>query len=172
MNGWTAMHIAASKGLIEIAELLLSCGHLIDIEARTDMRRTPLHWASNFGHIEVIELLLEAGADTNALDDDGNSALHLAAQNGHAAAANLLVLANADMLLQNFAGKVPAELASNIDVATLLSQFARRRQLETHDNFSRVPFCNVLLRNSRADSVSKLLTRAARPPNPEEIKKL
>lgn len=166
------MHIASSEGHIEIAELLLSCGHAIDIEAKTDMKRTPLHWACNFGHIEMVELLLDAGADPNAKDNDGNTPLHLAAENGHAVVANLLVIANSDMLLQNYAGKVPSELVSNIDVATLLSSFARRKNIETHDNFSRVPFHTVLLRNSRADLVNRLLVKTAKPPNPEEVKKL
>lgn len=166
------MHIASSEGHVEIAELLLSCGHAIDIEAKTDMKRTPLHWAANFGHLEMVELLLEAGADPNVQDSDGNSPLHLCAQNGHAASVNLLIVASSDMLLQNLAGKIPSELASNIEVASLLSSFARRKQIETTDNFSRVPFHTVLLRNSRADSVSKLLTRVSRAPNPEEVKKL
>lgn len=41
---------------------------------------TCLHWAANVGCAPIIRSLLEAGADTNAQNNQGDSPLHLAAR--------------------------------------------------------------------------------------------
>ena len=39
-----------------------------DVEARDDIRRTPLFWASREGHLSCVEQLISAKADVNAVD--------------------------------------------------------------------------------------------------------
>ena len=41
-------------------------------------RYTPLMWAARCNHLEVAALLLQAGADTQAVAEDGGTALDLA----------------------------------------------------------------------------------------------
>ncbi len=56
---------------------------------------TALMSAAAAGQADVIRLLIEAGADVNAVDDEGASALSFARSNGHAEAATALLAAGA-----------------------------------------------------------------------------
>jgi uncharacterized protein len=56
---------------------------------------TALMSAAAAGNADVIRLLIEAGADVNAVDDEGASALSLARANGHSEAAAALLAASA-----------------------------------------------------------------------------
>lgn len=55
-NGWTVLHIAASKGNIAIVEVLLKRGAAIN--ATTNANQTPLLMAACNGHLPVVRLLL------------------------------------------------------------------------------------------------------------------
>jgi ankyrin repeat protein len=57
-NGWTALHIAASKGNDAIVDLLMSRGAFIN--ATTVSNQTPLLMAACNGHIAVVRRLMNA----------------------------------------------------------------------------------------------------------------
>jgi truncated hemoglobin YjbI len=57
----TALHMAARRGNVEVAEALLDCG--ANLEARDSKGETPLRRAVNCGKISLVTLLLERGAD-------------------------------------------------------------------------------------------------------------
>ena len=59
--------------------------------------RRPCTWPPRRAHTEAITQLLEAGADTHATDEFGQTALHEAATWGHAAAITRLLKAGADI---------------------------------------------------------------------------
>lgn len=64
----TPLHLAAEKGHLEVARLLL--GHGADVHARDQGdHATPLHWAAGEGHLELARLLVGQGADVNATGD-------------------------------------------------------------------------------------------------------
>jgi ankyrin repeat protein len=173
LDGWTALHIAAVKGHLEVAKVLIASGHFIDIEARTDIKRTALHWAADSGHLDMTELLIESGADVNAVDAEGNSPIHLAAEHSFADVCNMLLLGGADLQLTNNQGMTPLQLVKHIDTANLLFDYARKLGIVVpSDGFARIPFHNVLLRSSRNDVVSRLLVKVSSKPNLNELKKL
>ncbi|KAK8000963.1 hypothetical protein PG991_013185 [Apiospora marii] len=87
--GWTALHSAASRGLVEEAELFINIG--AEIDTRDEVGRTPCSLASFEGHIDVVRLLLGHGADMNAVDTAGQSSLDLAKTSGRTRVADLLV---------------------------------------------------------------------------------
>jgi hemoglobin len=60
----TALHMAARRGNVEVAEALLDCG--ADIEARDSLGDTPLRRSVNCNKIEVAALLLSRGADRDS----------------------------------------------------------------------------------------------------------
>jgi hemoglobin len=60
----TALHMAARRGNVEVAEALLDCG--ADIEARDTLGDTPLRRAVNCNKTGVAALLLSRGADPHS----------------------------------------------------------------------------------------------------------
>ncbi|CAG9132042.1 unnamed protein product [Plutella xylostella] len=59
--GFTALHVAAARGHVRIARLLLQYGANVSAAAQGGIR--PLHEASENNHVEMIRLLLSYGAD-------------------------------------------------------------------------------------------------------------
>lgn len=65
----TPLHVAADKGQLAVARLLIARGAAIN--ALTDSGNiTPLHDAAFSGHIEMVRFLLEQGADATARDTE------------------------------------------------------------------------------------------------------
>ena len=69
-------HQAAYEGHKEIAEILIDKG--ADVNAMSDIGRTPLYWAADSGYKEIIELLIAKGADVNAKTNDEKTLLDMA----------------------------------------------------------------------------------------------
>ena len=57
----TALHIAALKGHVAFAKVLLQSG--ADVNAVGEEKWTALHFTAEDGHIDVVKMLLENGAD-------------------------------------------------------------------------------------------------------------
>lgn len=93
-NGWTALHIAAENGHLEVTNCLLEAG--ADEKAVASNGWTALHIAAQNGHLKVANRLLQAGADAKAVASNGVTALYLAAGNGHLKVTNRLLEAGAD----------------------------------------------------------------------------
>ncbi|XP_065795020.1 ankyrin repeat and SOCS box protein 10 isoform X3 [Muntiacus reevesi] len=84
----TPLHVAASRGHVEILRLLLRR------RARPDGApggRTALHEACAAGHAACVHVLLVAGADPNIPDQDGRRPLHLCGGAGSLECAELLL---------------------------------------------------------------------------------
>jgi ankyrin repeat protein/truncated hemoglobin YjbI len=65
----TALHMAARRGNIRVAEALLDCK--ANIEARDKLGDTPLRRAVNCGKTEMVAFLLSRGADAHAKGNKG-----------------------------------------------------------------------------------------------------
>lgn len=72
----TCLHIASSRGNLEIVRLLLDYGSNPNI--RDCVSNLPIHLAIISSHVPVVTLLLEAGTDIHSLDLNGKTVLHLA----------------------------------------------------------------------------------------------
>ena len=72
----TALHMAARRGNVDVAEALLDCG--ADMEARDSKGETPLRRAVNCGKTEVAALLLRRGADLRSRGSRGVTPLEAA----------------------------------------------------------------------------------------------
>ena len=95
-DGWTALHIAASKNRLEIVELLIENG--AEVDSKGDPSTvfiwqggfTPLHYATVNGHKDIVELLINRGAQVNAKTDNGFTPRDWAIKRSHTHIADLL----------------------------------------------------------------------------------
>lgn len=84
------LHLAASKGFVNIVELLLH--HLgIEVTSENNQGWTALHRAVENCNLKATELLLNRGADVNCATNSGLTPLHLAAAKGSFDIVQLLV---------------------------------------------------------------------------------
>ena len=95
-DGMTALHWAAMRSDVELAETLIYAGAYLEATTRIG-QHTPLHVASRSGQPGVLRALLAAGADPHALTTSGATALHLAAGAGSAEAVAALIDHGADI---------------------------------------------------------------------------
>ena len=79
------------EGDVDIVKAMLTRTH-VDLEARDEYDRTPLHYAALDGHIPVMQYLCEQRADKEARSVARRTPLHLAAQEGHIAVVRYLAL--------------------------------------------------------------------------------
>jgi len=79
---------AAKRGHLEEVRRLLDKG--VDVNARDDWWKTPLHYAADGGHLSVVKLLVEKGADVDAKNKEGKTPLDLAKKSKHWDVVNFL----------------------------------------------------------------------------------
>ncbi|XP_072951005.1 uncharacterized protein [Typha angustifolia] len=94
MGGNTALHIAATNGHLELAQLICKRERSL-LVARNVMLETPLHCAARAGHDTIVSFIVTSFTSEGEDDRAGNrmairarnrdeeTALHLAVQNGH-----------------------------------------------------------------------------------------
>uniref|UniRef100_A0A670I5Y0 Ankyrin repeat domain 6 n=1 Tax=Podarcis muralis TaxID=64176 RepID=A0A670I5Y0_PODMU len=108
-HGRTPLHLAAYKGHLRVAQILLKAG--CDVDLQDDGDQTALHRATVVGNTDVIAALIHEGCALDRQDKDGNTALHEASWHGFSQSAKLLVKAGANVLARNKAGNTPLHLA-------------------------------------------------------------
>ncbi|KAJ3098106.1 hypothetical protein HDU96_000146 [Phlyctochytrium bullatum] len=106
----TPLHIAAGKGHLPVAQLLIESG--ADIEARGFEERTPLHAVAVEGQLEVAKFLIDKGADIKSSDKHKDSPLILAALKGHLPVAKLLIERGVNIETNGFVGRTALHAAT------------------------------------------------------------
>lgn len=113
--GLPALLCAAMHGHVQMAELLIERGAVVDAQHRPS-GATALITACAHGHGPIVQLLLERGALATALDRSGSSALHAAASQGHELCVEILlshsVPADAASASEGATGTTPLHLAA------------------------------------------------------------
>jgi ankyrin repeat protein len=95
-DGMSALHWAAERGDVQLAQMLLYAGASTETVTRIG-EYTPLHIASRNGQTPVVDALLAAGADVAATTRPGGTTpLHLAATGGEPTVIAALLEAGAD----------------------------------------------------------------------------
>ena len=99
-NGYSALHIAARQGHVDIVEYLLAQGIEVDLQDRRG--HTALHLAVWGQHEDIVDLLISHGANANHNKGQGQvTPLHVAAKRGNKVIAEKLLKAGADINLTN-----------------------------------------------------------------------
>lgn len=143
--GFTVMHMAASR---EIVELAMANG--ADINVQDYEGKTPLHHRIEGrthlrgDHRELAETLIEHGANVEARDHKGDTPLHSAALDNESLTA-LLLDQGADINVRNDDGWTPLHIAlgphASSDVVLLLLE--RGADVNAARKFSRTPLHDV-----------------------------
>lgn len=114
--GFTALHMAAINGHVEMIEYLLDAG--IDVDTRSENSRfhsTPLMNAIQNGQTESVAALIAAGANLDIPDNHGDPAINWATFNSEYDALELLLAAGADPNYVNNLGQTPLQFAGGAD---------------------------------------------------------
>ena len=67
-KGFRPLHVAASRGSLEITSQLVEAG--ADLNVRNDFQQTPLIRAARAGQLQMMEYFIKQGADRTAKDED------------------------------------------------------------------------------------------------------
>jgi ankyrin repeat protein len=123
LDGSTALHWAAERDDLEVADLLIRTG--ARVAARTREGVTPLQLAATNGSAAMIDRLLKAGADPNApMTAAGDTALMMTARTGKSDAIRVLAEAGANVnAKESWGGTTPLMWAvseGHADAARLL----------------------------------------------------
>jgi len=134
-QGQTALHWAAVRGAVPVAELLLRSGARLE---RADSRGyTPAHVAAQYGHTAVLyHFAVRWDANMEVLDGDGRTPLHWAAYKGFPDAVRLLLLLEGDVLRPDAEGCTPlhwAAIKGNAEATHLLVQAGGQPALTAAD---------------------------------------
>ncbi|KAK6133752.1 hypothetical protein DH2020_032463 [Rehmannia glutinosa] len=110
-GGRTALHYAASKGWLKIAETLVSHGAKLNVKDKVGC--TPLHRAASTGSAQLCEFLIEEGAEVDDVDRTGQTPLMTAVVCDNKEVALLLIRHGADVDAKDKEGYTVLCRASN-----------------------------------------------------------
>jgi ankyrin repeat protein len=112
-GNWTALHVAANEGHLQVCKFLTSFKNSLSIDAKSLKLETPLLLACSKGHLDIAHLLVKSGADIHLQNDEGNSAIHLAAKEGHELVVSWLLLQRPALEVKNFFGLTAEEVSAS-----------------------------------------------------------
>lgn len=110
-DGFHALGLACFFAAADTAQLCISYGADVNRASNNNFRVAPIHSAAAADSLAIVRMLLEAGADANAVQQDGFRALHTAAQHGNRAMCQLLLAHGADRHAQTSQGLTALDIA-------------------------------------------------------------
>lgn len=120
------LHVAASRGRLEIVRWLVDMGADVNLRAGT-FDGAPINLAAANGHEDIVRLLLEVGAKLDVSEPERNP-LFSAVYGGHIAIVRLLIEAGIDpsirytgKSMKNMDAKAFALERGQLDIATFLA---------------------------------------------------
>jgi ankyrin repeat protein len=159
-DGSTALHVAAQRDNLEIADLLIAAG--ANVKAATRYNITPLALACTNGNAAMIESFLKAGADPNSASEQGQTALMTAALTGKVDAVKVLLTHGADINakepIRGQTALMWAASEGNTGAVELLIEFGADLKIKSKGGLTPLLFA---VRNAHIDTVLALLSHGA-----------
>ena len=110
-DGRTLLYLAASRGYLEIAELLIQYGANVNARDHDYEYNVPLYEAAIHNHTKLVEILLQNGAWVNITNRHEETALHAVVRWGMFEIIDLLLKHGANIDAMNHVGQTPLKLA-------------------------------------------------------------
>ncbi|CAI5975859.1 unnamed protein product [Closterium sp. NIES-65] len=140
-SGQTALHWAAVRGGIAVADVLLQRGADVEVADSHGYRTT--HVAAQYGQTALLyHIVATWGALADTTDNDGRTPLHWAAYKGFADPIRLLLFCDAYLSRPDKEGCTPlhwAAIRGNLDAVTLLVQAGSKDDLIATDSTGSMP---------------------------------
>ncbi len=159
-DGSTALHWAAQRDNLEIADLLIAAG--ANAKAATRYNITPLSLACTNGDAVLIEHLIKAGADPNGTSEEGQTALMTAALTGKVDAVKALLAHGANVNAKEpYKGQTALMWAAsegNASAAAMLIEFGAEVKAKSTAGFTPLLFA---VRDAHIDAAKVLLDHGA-----------
>ena len=114
----TPFHIAALKGCVHVARLLIEAG--CNVNCTNLNWQTPLHLAAIDNDIKIARLLLETGCNVNCKDINGITPLHFAVAKRHVDVVRLLLEARCNGKVEDMFSLTPLLRAVSSDDSSIL----------------------------------------------------
>ncbi len=131
----TPLHLAASAGHVELADLFIERGATLN--SKDDKGATPLHWAVSNSHPAMVRRLLKAGADIEAVDLSWWTPLHLAVERSTPEIVQILVEGGANLNARDLNYTIPSQRAEALkkhDIFNILRRAENARKKTTDEN--------------------------------------
>ena len=119
--GRTSLHLAASRGNLDILGYLLERASLSEVRRADNEGRTAIHYTVQSPRLEAVDMLLAAGGELSVKDNSARTVLHHAARWGNLEAAKkVMALGDSEVLLSpDKNGNMPSHLACGLKAIPL-----------------------------------------------------
>lgn len=141
VNGMTPIMLAASRGNVEIIDLLFTQG--ADPNKRGSMQRTALQYAAEKNRFEAAERLLAYGADIDAYDNGRLTPLIMAASRGYTELGLLFIEKGADVDIQHIEGwtaLIDATAHNDVKLVKALLQAGANKDLSANNGLKAIDY--------------------------------
>ena len=129
------------------AQAVINAG--VDVNARDQFGKSPLHCTFMYGNLEIVEMLLNAEADVNERDSNGNTLLHDSFLYRTPYIFKSLVDAGAEINVQNEDGRTPLHLAALRNYPEIVKLLVDAgANLELQNKYGRTPLHEASLINN------------------------
>jgi len=122
LEQFTALHYAACRGHLFVAERLIRAGGAT-VDATNKDAETPLHLAVYGGFLNIVELLLDSGANVHAQNGYSETPLFYAARQGYGALTRLLMRRGANPDHKSRFGDTATDDCSDHRVKLIIEQW-------------------------------------------------
>lgn len=146
--GTTPLHISASEGHIDVAEVLLEHGAVVDV--MDEAYDAPLHNAVKSGHDRVLVILLNHGAYPTRAHGQGFAPLMAAIEKGNLSMVKALVNAGADLNIKTIDGQSLLNMAAEAgapDIVDYLLEKGDYEDLYAKDKSGYAPLDDMILKH-------------------------
>jgi hypothetical protein len=98
----------------------------IDINCRTNNKKTALHLAVTHGYFDITKLLIENGSNINLVDDEKNTVIHLCSSMSHQELLKYLLEKCPEANSKNIYGHTPLTLAKKDIIRGILRDYTKK----------------------------------------------